>query len=150
MSRAHMLYDNKPLESIPVTPVRWERRWEPDELFRSQRLVFYSCFLERSDIGRFINFHHFQLLVLFSYTTPGSILTLRFFRISVNYNILGCMTVFYQLIFSISHEQFAGLKVVKDPCRGFSNKYPRPIWESEIKSMWVKWNGLQQLVDFNH
>lgn len=90
-----MLYDNKPLESIPVTPVRWERRWEPDELFRSQRLVFYSCFLERSDIGRFINFHHFQLLVLFSYTTPGSILTLRFFRISVNYNILGCMTVFY-------------------------------------------------------
>ncbi|XP_020623563.1 arpin-like [Orbicella faveolata] len=37
MSRAHMLYDNKPLESIPVTPVRWEKRWEPEELFRSQR-----------------------------------------------------------------------------------------------------------------
>ena len=39
MSRAHMLYDNKPLESIPVTPVRWEKRWEPEMLFRSQRLV---------------------------------------------------------------------------------------------------------------
>lgn len=37
-----MLYDNKPLESIPVTPVLWEKRWEPDQLFRSQRLVFWG------------------------------------------------------------------------------------------------------------
>ncbi|KAL9953908.1 hypothetical protein ACROYT_G041381 [Oculina patagonica] len=37
MSRAHMLYDNKPLESVPVTPVRWEKRWEPEQLFRLQR-----------------------------------------------------------------------------------------------------------------
>ncbi|XP_068683205.1 arpin-like [Montipora foliosa] len=33
MSRAHMLYDNKPLESIPVTPVRWEKHWEPGQVF---------------------------------------------------------------------------------------------------------------------
>lgn len=39
MSRAHMLYDNKPLESVPVTPVRWEKRWEPEQVFRLQRLV---------------------------------------------------------------------------------------------------------------
>lgn len=39
MTRAHMLYDNRPLESIPVTPIRWEKRWEPEELFRWQRFV---------------------------------------------------------------------------------------------------------------
>lgn len=31
-----MLYDNKPLESIPVSPVRWEKRWEPEQVFRLQ------------------------------------------------------------------------------------------------------------------
>ena len=40
MSRAHMLYDNKPLESIPVTPVRWEKRWEPEQVFCLHRFVF--------------------------------------------------------------------------------------------------------------
>ena len=34
MSRAHMLYDNKPLESVPVIPVTWEKEWKPEEVFR--------------------------------------------------------------------------------------------------------------------
>lgn len=42
MTRAHMLYDNRPLESIPVTPIRWEKRWEPEELFRWQRFVWFK------------------------------------------------------------------------------------------------------------
>ena len=33
MSRAHMLYDNKPLESV-VIPVTWEKEWKPEEVFR--------------------------------------------------------------------------------------------------------------------
>ena len=39
MSRSHMLYDNKPLQSIPVSPVRWEKGWEPDKVFRLHRFV---------------------------------------------------------------------------------------------------------------
>ncbi|KXJ17500.1 Arpin [Exaiptasia diaphana] len=34
MSRSHMLYDNKPLESIPVTPVQWETPWNAENIFR--------------------------------------------------------------------------------------------------------------------
>ena len=56
MSRAHMLYDNKPLESIPVTPVRWEKRWEPEMHFRSQRLVGFLYFLEWHIVA--FSFHH--------------------------------------------------------------------------------------------
>ena len=40
MSRAHMLYDNKPLDSVPVSPLRWEKRWEPEQIFRLQRFAF--------------------------------------------------------------------------------------------------------------
>lgn len=49
MTRAHMLYDNRPLESIPVTPIRWEKRWEPEELFRWQRFVWFKdCNIPRT------------------------------------------------------------------------------------------------------
>ena len=36
MSRAHMLYDNKPLESVAVTVRKWKSKWNPDEIFRFQ------------------------------------------------------------------------------------------------------------------
>ena len=29
-----MLYDNKPLESIPVTAVQWESAWNPQQVFK--------------------------------------------------------------------------------------------------------------------
>ena len=34
-----MLYDNKPLESIPVCPLRWEKRWDPEQVFCLRRSV---------------------------------------------------------------------------------------------------------------
>ncbi|KAK3730345.1 hypothetical protein QZH41_014835 [Actinostola sp. cb2023] len=34
MSRAHMLYDNKPLESVSVTAVQWEMPWNCEQVFR--------------------------------------------------------------------------------------------------------------------
>lgn len=40
MSRVHLLYDNKPLDSVPVSPVRWEKGWEPEQIFRLQRFAF--------------------------------------------------------------------------------------------------------------
>ncbi|XP_031554087.1 arpin-like [Actinia tenebrosa] len=34
MSRAHMLYDNKPLEAIPVTAIQRESAWNPQQVFK--------------------------------------------------------------------------------------------------------------------
>lgn len=37
MSRSHMLYDNKPLESVPVTAVQWETPWSAENVFKFAR-----------------------------------------------------------------------------------------------------------------
>ena len=39
-----MLYDNKPLESVPVIPVRWEKEWKPEEVLRMSGYVTVAGF----------------------------------------------------------------------------------------------------------
>ena len=39
MSRAHMLYDNKALSTLPVKVTNWKEKWIADEVFKIARYV---------------------------------------------------------------------------------------------------------------
>ena len=44
MSRAHMLYDNKALSTLPVKVTNWKEKWIADEVFKIARYVLQISF----------------------------------------------------------------------------------------------------------